>query len=169
MELEYTPYGNKEIDWLEISKKRAEYRAGEFFSYNDLIGFIFITHDENTRLKDATNREGLMDIDGAYEDFKALLIASIQIMKHESDIDKGKHQKKKQQPLDVFKKSLSVTYHSPSQKLEKIKDVATQEAAKKYLDSTNAYLSELNRRTNIYEDLAGLGLAVERHLTMPFL
>lgn len=156
------PYGNKEIDWLEISKKRAEYKAGDFFSYNDLIGFIFISHDENKRLKDATNREGLMDIDGAYEDFKALLIAAIQVMKYESDLDKGKELKKKQTPLVIFKKNLANSYSSLAKKLEKIGDKDTKEAAKKYLDSANSYIKEMDRRTDIYEDLAGLGLAVEK-------
>jgi two-component sensor histidine kinase len=156
------PYGNKEIDWLEISKKRAEWKAGDFFSYNDLIGFIFISHDENNKLKDASNREGLMDIDGAYEDFKALLIASIQVMKYESDLDKGKREKKKQAPLVLFKKNLTASYSNLSKKLEKIGDKATQEAAKKYLDNTTSYITEMNRRIDIYEDLAGLGLAVEK-------
>jgi two-component sensor histidine kinase len=156
------PYGNKEIDWLEISKKRAEWKAGDFFSYNDLVGFIFISHDENIRLKDATNREGLMDIDGAYEDFKALLIAAIQVMKYESDLDKGKKEKKAQTPLRVYKKNLTNSYNLLAKKLDNIDDKEVKYAAKKYLDSASSYIKEMDRRTDIYEDLAGLGLAVEK-------
>src|SRR5215213_1343898 len=59
------PYGEKGIDWLMLSKMRAEDRAARYFSYNDLIGFVFISQEQNPRLRDAADREGLMNVDGA--------------------------------------------------------------------------------------------------------
>jgi hypothetical protein len=156
------PYGNKEIDWLQLGRMRAEIKAGDFFSYNDLVGFIFISHDNNQNLKDATNREGLMDYFGAYEDFKALLSAAIQVMKYESDIDKGKEKNKKTQPLQLLKKNLSSEFSKFNKHVSTLKDKKARELGTKYTESVKAYTSEIERRADIYEDLAGLGLAVEK-------
>lgn len=46
------PFGERGVDWLLLSKYRAEDRAGNYFSYNDLLGFIFITQEENSNLRD---------------------------------------------------------------------------------------------------------------------
>lgn len=40
------PYGEKGIDWLNLDKLRSTYRAGQFISYNDLTGFIYISQEK---------------------------------------------------------------------------------------------------------------------------
>lgn len=37
------PYGEKGIDWLDLDKLRSTYKAGQFISYNDLTGFVYIS------------------------------------------------------------------------------------------------------------------------------
>lgn len=50
------PYGEKGVDWLDLDKKRSTIKAGQFISYNDLTGFIYISQENNPQLRDASNR-----------------------------------------------------------------------------------------------------------------
>ncbi|MBA7513014.1 Adaptive-response sensory-kinase SasA [subsurface metagenome] len=156
------PYGNPGNDWLELGKRRSEERAGFYFSNNDLVGFIFISHNENKLLKDASNREGIMDQEGAFEDFRALIIGSVMVMKYESDIDKAKEIIEKHEPIKLVKNSVISDFKKLVKRLENIDDKDMIDAANKYLSSSKNYVEEMNRRVEIYEDLAGLGIAVEK-------
>ena len=82
------PYGEIGDDWLGFSKLRAEVRSNQIFSYNDLIGFVFITQGDNPDLRDAADREGLMNVDGIRDEFIALVSSSLKTMKIEVDNDK---------------------------------------------------------------------------------
>ena len=62
------PYGDPEDDWLSIDTTRGVGRAGHFFSNDQIVGWIDITHRNNPDLRDKTNREGLIETGGAARD-----------------------------------------------------------------------------------------------------
>ncbi len=67
------PYGDPDDDWLEIDIARGTGRAGNFFSNDQTIGWIDITHRDNPHLRDKTNREGLIESGGAARDLVFLV------------------------------------------------------------------------------------------------
>lgn len=84
------PYGEKGIDWLNLDKLRSTYRAGQFISYNDLTGFIYISQEKNPELSDSSNRQGIVNNGGRYDDFTSLITAATEIFNTEIKIDKLK-------------------------------------------------------------------------------
>jgi Holliday junction resolvase len=67
------PYGEPEDDWLRIDEYRGKIAAGDFLSNDQVIGCINITQEGNSKLKDKTNREGLIEEGNVAEDFIVLL------------------------------------------------------------------------------------------------
>lgn len=165
------PYGEIGDDWLMLSKYRAEDRAGSYFSYNDLIGFIFITQKENPKLRDAADREGLMNINGAKEDFVALIQAALKVMKDRVEIDKTKEQIRKQKATKSLNKEYNQTFENLQKKLLKINDEAVIKDSKKFFEATNKIIKKFQEELKISQELAGTGMAVEKatHDTMSLL
>ena len=165
------PYGERGVDWLNLSKGRAEDRAGSYFSYNDLIGFIFITQNENSVLRDAADREGLMNINGSYEEFISLIQATLKVMKDEVDIDKGKTQLKKQTAVKSFNKSYEDSYQKLQNQLLKLDDKELIDSSKRFFSDTNNLIQKVREDLKITQELAGTGMAVEKatHDTMSLL
>ena len=67
------PYGAPDDDWLQIDAYRGKIAAGWFFSNDQVVGFVNITQKGNPKLRDKTNREGLIDIGDATSDFIHLI------------------------------------------------------------------------------------------------
>lgn len=63
------PYGDPDDDWLRIDMARGTVSAAEFLSNDQVVGCVYITQDGNPKLKDKTNREGLIEEGKALEDF----------------------------------------------------------------------------------------------------
>jgi nitrogen-specific signal transduction histidine kinase len=156
------PYGEKGQDWLELDKLRATVRAASYISYNDLTGFVYISKAENRLLNDSTNRQGIMDIDGAFQDFTALITAATEIFNTELKIDKNKLEIKKN---IVYKDSNSIlvrSYDAFEKSLEKIDNKEVLEKANNFLKTVQKHNSIIKDRMETVEDLAGLGMAVEK-------
>ncbi|MBN2771330.1 MAG: ATP-binding protein [Spirochaetes bacterium] len=156
------PYGEKGIDWLNLDKLRSTYKAGQFISYNDLTGFVYISQKENELLRDSTNRQGLMDIDNAYEDFINLVTAVTEIFNCEIKIDKSKEKLHKSKPFKSSKENYLLSYNSLKTNLEKMNEFTTLEKANKFLKDIEKHDKVLSERMITVEDLAGLGMAVEK-------
>lgn len=156
------PFGEKEMDWLELSKLRAQISAGKFPSYNDLMGFVYITQEENAILKDATNRQGMMNIDGAYDDFRHLMLGATEILHIESKIDKEKRKVSKNKSYSDSNAVVRKSFDSLKNKLEKLNDLDTLETANKFLKTLETHTELMKERMETVEDLAGLGMAVEK-------
>ncbi|MES2419548.1 MAG: sensor histidine kinase [Bacteroidota bacterium] len=155
------PYGEKGIDWLNLDKLRSTVRAGQFISYNDLTGFVYISQKDNPKLKDASNRQGIMNVDGALDDFQNLVTAVTEILNIESKIDKQKLEIKKRtyrESNDVISKS----FNSLKSSLEKINDREVLEKANSFLKTVENHNNLIKERMLTVEDLAGLGMAVEK-------
>ncbi len=75
------PYGERDDDWLELNQRRVNNPTFRV-SNNQIIGFIEITHENNSDLKDRTSREGLIDTP-AFFDLKALVIAALSLLEAE--------------------------------------------------------------------------------------
>ena len=156
------PYGEKGEDWLNLDKLRATVRAGQFISYNDLTGFVYISREGNPVLKDATNRQGIMDVDGALEDFKNLVTAATEIFNTEIKIDKGKLELKRNIAFKDSNSLVTKSYEALEKSLEKIDNREVIEKANKFLDTVKRHSSVMKDRMETVEDLAGLGMAVEK-------
>ncbi len=66
------PYGNADVDYLEIEKRRTLNAATYYFSYRRMFGAIEIDSDSNRSLQEKAGREGFRE-NNAYRDFKEIL------------------------------------------------------------------------------------------------
>ena len=156
------PYGEKGIDWLDLDKLRSTYRAGQFISYNDMTGFVYISQENNPYLKDATNRQGLVNDKGCYNDFKSLTTAITEIFNYEIKIDKNKKDIQKREPINKSNEALQSSLLRLQKSLEKSRDLETLELSNKFFDAYKKHVGVITERMETVEDLAGLGMAVEK-------
>ncbi|MEI8269967.1 MAG: sensor histidine kinase [bacterium] len=156
------PYGEKGQDWLELDKLRATIRAASFISYNDLTGFVYIEKNENKLLKDSSNRQGMMDIDGAFHDFTALITAATEIFNSEIKIDKSKLEIHKNTSFKDSNEFVAKSFDFLKSSLEKIDNREVLENATRFLEAVKKHNSIMRERMETVEDLAGLGMAVEK-------
>lgn len=165
------PYGEIGDDWLQLSKYRAEDRAGNYFSYNDLIGFIFITQDENQVLRDAADREGLMNTDGAKDQFVALIQAALKVMKDEVTVDKKKKELSNSTTVKNIDDSFQNSFEKFKRQILKVDDKDLLNSSQKFFENAKSYVSQIREELTITQDLAGTGMVVEKatHDTMSLL
>lgn len=156
------PYGEKGIDWLNLDKLRATFKAGQFISYNDLTGFVYISQNDNPLLRDSTNRQGIMNTDGALDDFTNLVTAVTEIFNAEIKIDKNKLELKRNESFKNSTNIIQNSFYSLKASLEKIDNQEVLEKANKFLDTVEKHNSIMKNRMETVEDLAGLGMAVEK-------
>ena len=67
------PYGDPDDDWLQLDAIRGTQGANRLLSNDQTVGFVYISQSVNPKLRDKTNREGLIDSGEAYQDFIRLL------------------------------------------------------------------------------------------------
>ncbi|MEZ4908218.1 MAG: sensor histidine kinase [Saprospiraceae bacterium] len=156
------PYGEKGNDWLELDKLRSTYKAGQFLSYNDLTGFVYISQESNPLLRDATNRQGIMDMDGALMDFENLVTAVTEIFNTEIKIDKNKLQIQRNKSFKDSSTVLNNSFNIFRKSLEKINNQDVLEKANKFISTVEKHTLLMKDRMETVEDLAGLGMAVEK-------
>lgn len=68
------PYGRTDFDFLEFEKRRTFRAATWYFSHRRMFGYIDLTREKNSQLRDKSSREGLIN-NSAYRAFKDDLIA----------------------------------------------------------------------------------------------
>ena len=155
------PYGDPDDDWLNIDVTRGTGRAGDFFSNDQIIGWVDITREGNPELRDKTSREGLIETGGAADDFIFLVQAFLSYIKRHPF---ARYQQKQiqrntarfvregvvAQNLVDLKEGLERAGHK-SQVREVTKIEAEYKREKEYL----------SQRAEMTEDLAGVGLSVE--------
>ncbi|MCK9390832.1 MAG: ATP-binding protein [Syntrophales bacterium] len=67
------PYGNSDLDFLDMEKRRTKSAQDWFFSYRRVFGYIAINKKENSALNEKAGREGFRQ-NQAYRDFRVVLI-----------------------------------------------------------------------------------------------
>ncbi|GHE08389.1 ATP-binding protein [Klenkia taihuensis] len=66
------PYGNSDVDYLNIEERRSKNAAYHFFSYRRLFGAVDINSDDNPDLQEKAGREGFRE-NLAYREMVAIL------------------------------------------------------------------------------------------------
>lgn len=66
------PYGNTDVDWLNIETRRNRGMTHYFFSYRRIYGAVCLTREENGRLQEKAGREGFQK-DKVYRQLKDIL------------------------------------------------------------------------------------------------
>lgn len=66
------PYGNSDIDWLDIELRRNKGMTYYFFSYRRIYGAVCLTKQSNVPLREKAGREGFQK-NIAYKQFKSIL------------------------------------------------------------------------------------------------
>ena len=67
------PYGNKKNDWLRLDLRRVQNPTLRL-SNNQIVGYVFISSENNSSLRDQSNREGIVE-SKAFEDLQGLIIS----------------------------------------------------------------------------------------------
>ena len=68
------PYGNSDIDWLDIELRRNKGMGYYFFSYRRIYGSVCLTKQSNAELREKAGREGFHK-DKAYRQISQLDMA----------------------------------------------------------------------------------------------
>ncbi len=66
------PYGEQGDDWLNFDRRRVQ-NPGKILGNDRVIGYIEISQSQNPKLKDKTNREGLLEEGLAFSDLRDLV------------------------------------------------------------------------------------------------
>lgn len=153
------PYGEPDDDWLRIDSFRGTVSAGQFLSNDQVVGCVNITQSGNPKLKDKTNREGLIEDGYATEVFITLIklfLAYIRTKPYaryrQSLIDHKAHDIHRTELVRNEIDDLKCDLHENKSALNKLTSIE------------KAYLAErtyLVKRAEDTEDLAGIGLSVE--------
>jgi signal transduction histidine kinase len=153
------PYGEPDDDWLQIDIYRGIISAGDFLSNDQVVGSVKITQRGNPKLKDKTDREGLVNEENATDDLIALLQTFLAYIRKrhyaqyliESDRRENYDKLKKEQVKSDFEE-LKAAIGNNTKLLKKIDRVEKDYAIEK---------AHLLKRAETTEDLAGVGLSVE--------
>jgi len=153
------PYGAPDDDWLQIDRHRAEIRANEQFSNDQLFGQIKITKAGNEKLKDKTSREGIIEDSQAFAQLILLvrgLLSYVRIKIYQNYEHKIAKQKENTQIVE----SLIDTQFTQLKN-----DLTNNPVALQRLDELQLVVqkrdSVYSQRIDIAEQLAGVGLSVE--------
>lgn len=160
-EVRVYPYGDPDDDWLNIDVSRGTGRAGDFFSNDQVVGWIDITHEKNSNLRDKTNREGLIEEGNSVNDFIGLIRTILSYIK-QYPYARYQQNNKDRSVADIVRNEV-VSSHLMTLRtnLERqgytsgVREVARIEKLyKKEKD-------HLVHRAETVENLAGVGLSVE--------
>lgn len=153
------PYGDPDDDWLRIDMARGTISAAEFLSNDQVVGCVYITQEGNPKLKDKTNREGLIEEGKALEDFINVLQLILKYLrkkvyaqylidkKRKVEIDHAK----KGRPLEIIEKAKK-KYKNDDKALEIISNFETS-----YRQEQKVLFDRIDKT----ESLAAVGLSIE--------
>ena len=155
------PYGDPDDDWLNIDVTRGTGRAGDFFSNDQIIGWIDITQQGNPSLRDKTNREGLIETGGAARDLIFLVQTFLSYVKQ---YPYGRYQEQQRQRNTARVVRDAAVAQSLADLQHGFEKSGHESQARKVAKVAAGYRREreyLSQRAEMTEDLAGVGLSVE--------
>jgi hypothetical protein len=128
-------------------------------SNDQTVGFVYITQEQNSKLRDKTNREGLLETGNAFDDFVILLQLVISYLRRgwfarylANEEHKREAKERVRRPVETAFKRVLESPLLPESIRKQVRDLESAYAAEKRMYQTRA------DRT---EDLAGVGLSVE--------
>lgn len=153
------PYGDPDDDWLRVDMARGTISAGEFLSNDQVVGCVYITQEGNPKLKDKTNREGLIEEGRALEDFINVLQLILRYLRKKPFaqylIDKRKkaeiNRLRSGKPLELIETA----------KKQYSEDQKTQRFLESFEASYKQEQRSLYDRIAKTESLAAVGLSIE--------
>lgn len=153
------PYGDQDDDWLAMDIARGHVKAGDFFSNDQVVGWVDITQADNPKLRDKTNREGLIESGGEAHDLIFLVKTFLSYIKQYtySSYQAQYSENKSPIPDEAITKKLA-------QLQETLKSLALGPQAREVSRINTDYIREKNhltQRAKMTEELAGVGLSVE--------
>ncbi len=155
------PYGDPDDDWLNIDVTRGTGRAGDFFSNDQVIGWIDISYEKNPQLRDKTNREGLIEKGNAVNDFLFLISTFLSYIK-QYRYSRYEQNKRDRNVAEIVRSEIVANHLSDLKAvLGKREDAAGVRQVNKIEKEYKREKDYLVQRAEITEDLAGVGLSVE--------
>lgn len=153
------PYGDPDNDWIGTDKKRAVGRSGGYLSNDQVVGFVDITKRCNPKLKDKTNREGLIEEGNATKDFIVLLqTILLYVRQHPYAQYKQRIDQEEEQKINKLRiVDSKFTALEKSIQGNTIAMAAYNDVVRSYKVEQDFYKKQLETTT----DLAGVGLSVE--------
>jgi hypothetical protein len=160
------PYGDPTDDWIGLDIRRGIVKAGSYLSNDQVVGYIGVSIKDNPKLRDKTNREGLMDIGNAYDDLITIILGILGYLKKEftklkvtKELKEDRTKRKKGLFIEEPKveKSISVLLD----RFNKRKDNEGLKIVKKLVKTYREERKVFTERAEIVEDLAGVGMAVD--------
>ena len=153
------PYGDPSDDWLNIDVIRGTKKASTFLSNDQLVGCVYISHEQNPGLKDKTNREGLIEEGGEVASFIALLQFFLQWTRA---YPYGNYLAEKER----IRQNELLQRGEARELITELKEAPnTSEKTKAYLekieDSLTAEHTLLTERAERVENLAAVGLSID--------
>lgn len=132
------PYGRVDADFLQLEERRNKRIGSYFFSYRRMFGYIDLSRNINSQLKDKSSREGLIN-NAAYRTFKDDLVALFLDLAKEYFADKAKQ--------SIFldeKKKLNDQYNAINEdkKREKLEKTNFTKSLKEYPVLFDSYKTE---------------------------
>lgn len=152
------PYGDPGDDWLQIDVIRGTQSARSMFSNDQTAGFVSITQEDNPRLRDKTNREGLLEDGAATGDFVVLIqtvLAYLRAKPYERYSAANRRVRERDLEVKRVDKFVSAMRSTPNLPVSATKTLDALE------DSLNAERELATLRISRTEQLAGVGLSVE--------
>lgn len=153
------PYGEKTDDWIGIDIHRGTVSAGDIFANDQIVGFISISQKDNPFLKDKTSREGLIEGNGASEQLVILIRLFLIYIRQTVYARYRANLQKKEEINHINHKFINDTFKELKEKVQN--DEQTKKIVVKLEKTYNKEKESYQRRINIAEDLAGVGLSVE--------
>ncbi len=153
------PYGAPEDDWLGIDIGRSTVKAGSYFSNDQIVGCIYISQKDNPRLKDKTNREGLIEEGNAFGDFRLILQLFLMYLRGKVYARYLITKERRDRISSQKNGSVSDAISSAKVKYQGNTEIShlLDTFAKKYENEKNVLLERI-RKT---ENLAAVGLSIE--------
>ena len=154
------PYGEPQDDWLRLDQRRVNNPVVKL-SNNQVVGFVSITSEENTELKDRTSREGLVQ-NRNFEDLRRLVLFVLQLLEYERQTLRHPGREERKRRRDRFRgRELPALVE-----LEEIAGKGNSAMSGRIRSATGALKSQLSRLeeqrrvlTENYSELAALGEA----------
>lgn len=134
------PYGNSDVDWLNIERRRTLSAQDWFFSYRRIIGDVRLTHAKNSNLVEKAGREGFRQ-NKAYRQMVALLERLFERLALDFFREKGRVSS----DFESMRKSRQRDYAILQKRAKSIKGVkdAFNEALSKFFEDARAGTFEL--------------------------
>ena len=150
------PYGNSDIDWLNIEERRNRGFAHYFFSYRRIYGAVCLTRKMNAGLKEKAGREGFQK-DKAYRHLKKVLENLFQQLAADffrKEAPLGGYFQERKDALDKMERARRKREQQTTTKRNKLTDALTIFFSKTLEHLPESEIAELRHRVHSKMQLA---------------